>query len=114
MGHPLILQALPPGSRLYARLARDEKVGFLFAQLFSCGGGPYTWSGLPDLDEILGDLAAGEPFASRADVDRAMADLLAGLEEARAEHPGLEHRKVYLDKTQSDIEERLVAELRRR
>jgi hypothetical protein len=114
MGHPLILQALSPGRRLFARLASDEKVGTLFAQLFNCGGGPYTWPGLPDLDEILSDFAGTGPFASRADVDRAMADLLADLEEARAEHPGLESRRAYLDKTQWDIKERLAAELRRR
>jgi hypothetical protein len=114
MGHPLILQALPPGGRLYARLAGDPQVGTLFAQLFNHGGGLYSWAGLPDLDEILGYVAELEVFASRAEVDRAMAAQLAALEETRAEHPGLEGRRVYLDKTQWDIEDRLARELRRR
>jgi hypothetical protein len=39
MGHPLILQALPVESRIYARLVGDRQVGTLFAQLFNHGGG---------------------------------------------------------------------------
>jgi hypothetical protein len=115
MGHPLILQALPEESRLYARLRDDRRVATLFAQLFNAGGGPYSWATLSDLDEHLDGIAKHvEAFASRADVDRAMADLLTGLEQARAAHPGLEGRRVFLDKTQWDIEERLNEELRRR
>jgi hypothetical protein len=43
-----------------------------------------------------------------------MKDLVASLAEARAKHPGLEQRQLYLDKTQWDIEERLAGELRSR
>jgi hypothetical protein len=115
MGHSLSFQALPEGSRLCARLQGDQKLGTLFAQLFNCGGGPYTWASLDDLGDILDGIAEQETvFASREDVDQATAELLADLEEAQALHPGLEARRAFLEKTQWDIEERLARELDRR
>jgi hypothetical protein len=114
MGHSVSYQSLPEESRLFARLQGDPKVGTLVAQLFNCGGGAYTWAGLDDLDGILDGVAEqGAPFASREEVDRTMAILTTDLEQARTLHPGLENRRAYLEKTQWDIEERLVAELER-
>ncbi len=116
MGHSLSFQALPEESRLFARLQNDAKVGTLVAQLFNCGGGPYTWASLEDLDEALEGITEDMPqlFPSRAEAGRAMADLVAGLEEARAAHPGLEYRRAFLEKTQWDIQDRLTRELARR
>jgi hypothetical protein len=116
MGHSLSYQALPEESRLFARLRKDPQVGTLVAQLFNCGGGPYTWAALEDLDEALEWLTEHKPrlFASRAEADQAMTELVAELEEARATHAGIERRRAFLDKTQWDIEERLTQELGRR
>ncbi len=115
MGHPLILQALPADSGVYALLGSDPGVGTVFARLFNAGGGPYSWAGMADLHGHLGDIAAdGSVFASRSEADRALAELLAGLAEARAGHPGLEGRRAFLGKTQWDIKERLAWELHRR
>lgn len=115
MGHSLSFQALPEESRLFARLHREPKIGTLVAQLFNCGGGAYTWASLEDLDEILQGLTEDMPglFTSRAEVDQTMADLIVELEEVRAEHPGLERRRAYLEKTQWDIEEQLTRKLDR-
>jgi hypothetical protein len=116
MGHSLSYQALPESSRLFAQLQNDPKVGTLVVQLFNCGGGAYTWASLDDLDAILEGVAEDNPqlFAARVDVDRVMANLVAALEEARAAHPGLEHRRAFLEKTQWDIEKRLTRKLKRR
>jgi hypothetical protein len=115
MGHSLSYQALPEDSRLFARLRTDRKTGTLFARLFNCGGGPYTWAELDDLDDILDGVAEDDSvFASREEVDRAMADLLADLEDARSAHPGLEDRRAYLEKTEEYIEKRLTRHLAQR
>jgi hypothetical protein len=116
MGHSLIYQALPGGCRLFARLQTDVQVGTLFAQLFNHGGGPYSWAEiLDDLEEVLEGIAEDAAvFSSRAEVDRAMTDLLTALKEARAANPGLEMRPAYLEKSQWDIQERLGAVLQER
>jgi hypothetical protein len=116
MGHSVSYQALPEASRVFVRLQNDPKFGTLVAQLFNHGGGAYTWAALEDLDEILQGISEDFPhlFASRAEVDRIMADLVWVLEEARTAHPGLEDRRSFLENTQWDIEERLIEKLRRR
>jgi hypothetical protein len=116
MGHSVSFQALPEESRLFTRLQHDPKVGTLVATLFNCGGGAYTWASLDDLDEILDGITEDVPelFPSRAEADRAMADLVADLEEARAAHPGLERRRTFLEASESDIEERLTRDLGRK
>jgi hypothetical protein len=114
MGHSLSFQALPEESRLFARLETEPKLATLATQFFNCGGGPYTWSSLEDLEEILEGVTEDMPalFASRAEVERVFAELVREFEEARAAHPGLEERRAFLEKTQWDISERLTRRLR--
>ena len=43
MGIPLTLRAIPDPSHLLTRLRTDRQLGTLFAELYSMGGGPFTW-----------------------------------------------------------------------
>ncbi len=117
MGRHTYYQAMPVQLPLFERL-RDER-GFhaLFTELMLLGPGPFSFAAI-DPTEIAGTLdwlAEHEPaFGSRADVDRALGELLGELGRASACHPGLEDRAAYFEKVHDEVQERLSSELNRR
>lgn len=116
MGQSLKLQALPTECRLYARIATDPQAGAVFGHILMHGGHPGVWEPGRDeeLEDVFDDLATWPLLGSRAAVDRALVELEAGWQAARADHPGLEGRSAFLCKTQHDIEKLLTADFRRR
>src|SRR5205814_1408597 len=93
MGIPLILQAIPDPSHLLTRLRTDKQLGTLFADLYSMGGGPFTWAEMDDLDETLQDLVGRGVFGSPDDAKKAFTDLIGEWDSARVSHPGLGERR---------------------
>lgn len=109
--------AIPPQSRLYARLQEDRAFYALMAYLFPHGFGIY-W--LPDMEPkearvLVGDVverrrsALGPPPEAR----RRVSEFLAEVERTRAEFPGIERRTAMLEKCWSEVEEQLTQALQR-
>jgi hypothetical protein len=115
MGVSVHYWAIPPQSRLYARLQEDRAFNALMASLFPYGGGIFRFSEIePEgVEEILDDVvqrqraALGPGPAAR----RRIAEFLAELERTRAEFPGIERRTAMLEKCSPEIEERLIRAL---
>jgi hypothetical protein len=106
-------QALPEDSALYRELLNNRQVGELFAQLFLYGGGPFRPMTLTfdDLSTFLDHLAQhSEVFESRSQVEQTTRQLFDLVNRAIAKYPGLENRRAVLDKTDTLIKERLLAE----
>jgi hypothetical protein len=112
MGIPLTLQAVPDPSRLLTRLRTDRKLGTLFADFYSMGGGPGTWAELDDADESLEYLVEQGVFASRDEAKKTFAELLAEWEAAHRAQRGLYQIRVFLETTAHDLEERMTQPLR--
>lgn len=107
--------AIPPKSRLYARLQEDRAFNTLMAYLFPYGCGIYRFSEIePDeVEEILGDVV--ERFRTtlgpEPEARRRITEYLDELERTRVEFPGIERRRAMLEKCASEIEERLTQAL---
>lgn len=118
MGVSVIYSAIPPGSTLYARLQREKALAILMAYLFPYGGGVFHFFELPpdEVNEILEDVIEEhyETFGSELEADDAIAEFRSELRRTRQAHPGIETRRVSLEKTSSKIAERLSHELSRR
>jgi hypothetical protein len=111
MGIPLTFQAIPESSGLLALLRTNRRIGTLFADLYSMGGGPFTWSRLDELDEILQNLVGRGVLRSIDEARGAFAELNAEWNSALASNPALEGRRAFLDKTQHELNERITQRL---
>lgn len=118
MGVSVIYNAIPPGSTLYARLQREKALAVLMVSLFHIGDGIFRFFELPpnEVYEILGDVIEEhyETFGSELEADDAIAEFRSELRRTRQAYPGIETRRVSLEKTSSKIAERLSHELSRR
>lgn len=109
-------QAIGEESPLFLRLRGDPLFHLLFAQLMIIGPGPFARPHL-EADEIRDtlDWMAGEGlFASRAQADRALADVKNEIEHAVASDPEIGRRSAYLEQVHRELEADLLSELDRR
>ncbi len=116
-------QAIPEQSHLFHRLRSERAFNVLYCQLTLLGPGPFHMTDLDAIDrdlaadvfETLAWLAEEEPaFASRAVVDRTLAELQKELAQAMTAHPGLETRAAYIEQVHDELEELLIRELQRK
>lgn len=118
MGVSIIYSAIPPGSTLYARLQREQPLAVLMVYLFPYGCGVFHFFELPpdEINEILEDVIEEhyETFASELAADEAIAEFRSELRRTRQAFPGIETRRVSLEKTSNRIAERLLHELLKR
>lgn len=113
MGVHLHYQAMPEGSRLFARLRAERPLCVMYAGVIHSPAGPYDTDGLDphELDDLLGDLAGNPAFGSWGAVDRAYADFRGELVRAADEFPGLRERSAYFKLV--EVDERLAGVLAR-
>jgi hypothetical protein len=104
--------AIPPNSRLYARLQEDRAFNALMASLFPYGCGVYQFYTIEseEAEEILDDVVERNRAAlgSKTEARQRIAEFLAELERTRAQFPGIERRAYMIEKCSSDIEQRLT------
>jgi hypothetical protein len=116
MGVSVHYWAIPPQSRLYARLQVDRGFYMLMAYMFPYGCGIYRFSEVDpqEREEIIEDVIQwGQAvLGPEPEARRRVAELLAELERTRGEFPGVEQRTAMLEKCSSAIEERLTQELK--
>lgn len=111
MGYCPFYQALPDESDLARLLRTDRQSLALMTALFPNGSRPFDlWEvGEGEIGDTLDWLSEEDDvFASREEAERTLDHLRAEMERATSRHPGLVDRMAYLEKTQDDIEERLV------
>jgi hypothetical protein len=114
MGYCPFYQAVPESSTLLARLRGDRKLATMMIRLFSYGSCPFDLDEIEDeLDDHLDRMTEDCPdvFGSRAEAEATLEDLRRELASAEASYPGLVARTAFLNKSQHEIEERLVRAL---
>jgi hypothetical protein len=115
MGVSVHYWAIPPQSRLYARLQEDRAFNTLMAYLFPYGCGIYRFSEIEreEAEETLDDVVERHRAAlgPEPEARRRITEFLAELERTRAEFPGIERRTAMLEKCSSEVEERLTQAL---
>ncbi|MEH2024182.1 hypothetical protein [Nostoc sp.] len=118
MGVSVLYSAIPPCSTLYARLQREKALSILVVSLFPYGCGIFRFFEIEpeEINEILEDVIEThqETFGSELEADRVIAELRSELRLARQAYPGIEDRRVSLEKSSAEIGERLSQELSRR
>jgi hypothetical protein len=104
--------AIPPNSRLYARLREDRGFNVLMASLFPYGCGVYHLCEMEpeEVEGILDDIIESHEavLGPETEARQRIMELLAELERTCAEFPGIERRRSMIEKRSSDIEERLT------
>jgi len=113
MGYAPYYQAIPEQSELFRGLQTDNQLAQLLANFFTLGSRPFDLdeTGQEELDNVLHSQTF---FRSQEDAISALERLRKGIEHANLLSPGLIERSCYIEKTQDEIEKRLVEELRRR
>jgi hypothetical protein len=118
MGYSPYYQAIPEGSRLFSRLRANRRLATLMDQFFPSASRPLDLyeAGEDEVVEVLEAVVEmeGGLFASPADAGQALAELREEIARAEVQHPGLIARTAFLNKSQDDIEVRLVKRLTKR
>jgi hypothetical protein len=104
--------AIPPNSRLYARLQEDRAFNVLMVSLFPYGCGVYQFYTIEpeEKKEILDEIVERNHAAlgSETEARQRIMEFLAELERTRVEFPGIERRAYMIENCSSEIEQRLT------
>ncbi len=118
MGFSVIYSAIPPSSNLYLRLQREKALNLLVSFIFSDGFGIFHFFEIDpkDIEESLENIVDVYPeiFKSKLDVDRIVAELQSELTLTCQASPGIDYRTAMLEKSSSEIKQRLIQELSRK
>ncbi len=118
MGVSVIYSAIPPSSKLYARLHRERPLAILMVSLFSYGCGIFRFFEIEpeEAHEILEEIIEEhqDAFGSELDADQVVAEFRTELRLTRKAYPGIEDRTASLEKTSNKIEKHLSQELSRK
>lgn len=115
MGVSVLYSAIPPTSRLYARLQHERAFNVLMVALFPYGNRIFRFFEIePDeVEEILEFVidAYQDIFGSESAADAIIDEFRAELLQTRAAYPGIEDRTASLEKSSIVIQERLTQQL---
>lgn len=118
MSFSVLYSAIPPNSSLYARLQNEKAFTILVVSLFPYGCGIFRFFELAsgEVWNILENVIEAHPetFGSELETDRVIAEFRSELRRTRKAYPGIQDRRVSLEKSSIEIEKRLSQELLRR
>lgn len=118
MGVSVIYSAIPLSSTLYARLQREKPLAILMKSLFSYGCGIFNFFEIEpeEVYEILEEVIEvhQDTFGSDLEADQIIAEFRSELRRTRQAYPGIEARTASLEKSSTEIMEKLTQELSRR
>lgn len=117
MGVSVLYNAIPCSSTLYARLQREKPLAILMVPLFPYGCGIFRFFEIEpeEVNEILEEVIEAHPDTfSDLEAEQIIAEFRSELRRAHEAYPGIEGRSASLEKSSTEIEERLTQELLRR